>query len=148
MAHNILLIDDDEAILEVFRILLTNRRYAVDCAQNLEDAEGFLDQNVYSVIISDLNLGNGELGGLHVLELIRRLPQKPLTIVCSGSTESELQQKTLGMGADLFLAKPYSFKTFLDELDDQLTNSSARSWPVGSMGATEGAKGVQHSSCR
>lgn len=148
MLHNILLIDDDEAILDAFRSLLTSRSYAVDCARDIEEAKAHLDQSAYSVVISDLSFGNGEMDGLQVLQYLAELPRKPLIVVCSGSTANEVKEMAIGRGANMFLGKPFSFKAFLNKLDDLLSNSSADSWPLGSVEASRGENGVQHFDCR
>lgn len=148
MAHSILLIDDDEAILDVFRLLLTSHCYVVDCARNLEEASAYLRQKIYSVVVTDLGLGHGEMDGSKIIGHLAGLPQKPFVVVCSGNAANDIRETTLGMGADMFLAKPFSFGTFVKQLDEQLANSSARDWPLGNIETAEGACSVQHLDCR
>ena len=148
MAHKILLIDDDRAILDVFNILLTSHNYIVDCAQDIDEAKAHLDKSNYSVVVADLGLEDGEMDGLRVFEYLAKQQSRPMTVVCSGNNASDVIEQALSMGADMFLAKPFVFKTFLKKLDDLLANFPARSWPLPNMEATEGANGVQHSDCR
>jgi DNA-binding response OmpR family regulator len=124
MAHRILLVDDDEAILDVFTELLTGRGYLVDCARELKEVEVHLAQHIYSVSIADLGLTHGEDEGLQVIECLARQPSKPKVIVCSGNATSEVKEKVLSMGADMFLPKPFIFKTFLKGLEDLLQDAS------------------------
>jgi DNA-binding response OmpR family regulator len=125
MAHRILLIDDDEAVLDVFQLLLTSRNYIVDCARDMKEAEEHLgqDHNKYSVVIADLCLTHGEMEGLQVLEYISRQPFKPRIVVCSGNANSDVREKVRIMGADMFLTKPFIFKTFLEELGNLLNDA-------------------------
>jgi two-component system response regulator (stage 0 sporulation protein A) len=148
MAHKILVIDDDRAVLDVFHAFLTSRNYVVDCALDMEEAKSHLGQNTYSVVVADLSLGHGEMEGLQVLEYLAREPSKPRIVVCSGHTTTDIQEKVLVMGADMFLAKPFVFKMFLKNLEYLLSNASAEVWPLSTMQATEGVPGVQHSDCR
>lgn len=148
MAHKILVIDDDRAVQDVFHTLLTSRNYVVDCALDMEEAKSQLGQSTYSVVVADLSLGHGEMEGLQVLEYLAREPSKPRIVVCSGYTTDDVKEKALVMGADMFLAKPFVFKTFLENLDNLLSNASAAIWPIRTIKATEGVLGVQHSDCR
>ena len=120
MAHRILLVDDDEAILDVFTEFLTGRGYLVDCARELKEVEVHLAKHNYSVSIADLGLTHGEDEGLQVIECLARQPSKPKIVVCSGNTRSEVKEKVLSMGADMFLPKPFVFRTFLKGLEELL----------------------------
>lgn len=148
MVHKILVIDDDSAVLDVFHALLTSRNYVVDCALSMEEAKVQLAQSTYSVVVSDLGLGHGTTEGLQVLEYLAQEPSKPRIVVCSGYATTDVEEKVLSMGADMFFAKPFVFRTFLESLDYLLNNSSAIIWPLSNTEVTEGATGVQHSDCR
>jgi CheY-like chemotaxis protein len=124
MAHRILLVDDDDAVLDVFQTLLTGRNYIVDCARNLPETEAQFRQHEYSLVISDLNLGHGKMDGLQVLWYVAQQPSKPKIVVCSGFLENDVRERVLDRGADVFLAKPFVFKQLFETLDQLLRDSA------------------------
>jgi DNA-binding response OmpR family regulator len=126
MAHRILLIDDDEAVLEVFQMLLTARNYLVDCARDLHEAKTQFEQNEYAAVIADLSLAHGEPEGLEVLRYVSEYPLRPRIVVCSGYATTDVRDRVLSKGADVFLAKPFVFKRLLEELDRLLSDTGAQ----------------------
>jgi DNA-binding response OmpR family regulator len=107
------LVDDEEAVLDVFRALLTRSNFVVDCARNLSEAETHLITHQYSLAVLDLSLAHGEAEGISVLDYVVRQPARPKVVVWSGYTSQDVKEKTLVRGADVFLPKPVVIRTLL-----------------------------------
>jgi DNA-binding response OmpR family regulator len=123
--HRVLLIDDEEAILDVFQILLTDRNYVVDCARDMKEVREHLDQNHYLAVVADLSLIQREMNERQVLERLARQPVKPLMVVSSVYLTNDAKESALAMDADMFLAKPFAFRTFLEKFDNLLNSIRA-----------------------
>lgn len=124
MPHRILLVDDYEAVLDVFHTLLTSRNYFVDCAHDLAEVEARFLENSYSLVITDLSLQHGESEGLLVLEYLARQTLKPRIVVWSGRSSIDMKEKVLSLGADRFLPKPLVFKALLENIEEMLSGAS------------------------
>lgn len=129
MAHRLLLIDDDEAVLDVFKTLLTSRNFEVDCARDFAETQAQFAQHTYSLVIADLSLGDDDMEGLRVLQHIAQQPLKPRILICSGFWGNDIRESVLDRGADAFLAKPFVFKQ-LFEIIDQLLHDPAPRQPM------------------
>lgn len=124
MEQRILLIDDDEAILDVLQSLLASRSYVADCALDLKQTEANFAAHSYSLVIADLNLQHGETEGIEVLHYVLAQQARPRVIVCSGMGESDLRDKAMRAGADDFITKPFPFKPLIAKIEAQLKESA------------------------
>ena len=107
MPGRLLIVEDEEAILRLLREYFLARGFTVDCTAELGEAQRLLQVNTYSVVLSDVNLGNGCQGreGLQVVRAARRLPVSPGVILL---TALQLSAHDLPGSAqpDLLLHKP------------------------------------------
>ena len=94
--EKILIVDDDEDILDYLSQLL-GQQYECFTADTFEKFLTTYAQFDYSLILSDLNLGNEKTA-----------KNKTPVIVITGGSESKLQQKVLmGLGAKDIITKPF-----------------------------------------
>ena len=106
MSKKILLVEDDDDIAALLRLNLQDEGYQIvheaDGAQALRQ----LDNGVWDAVILDLMLPN-----VDGLEICRRIRQQtrylPVIIISARSSETQRVQG-LEMGADDYLAKPFS----------------------------------------
>lgn len=104
MENKIVVVDDDEGILEVVRIVLEGEGYPVETSLNGEYFE-HLDENLPALILLDVLLA-GEDGR----EICRRLKRDPITRhipVIMLSAHSDAGKVADTSGADDFLEKPF-----------------------------------------
>jgi DNA-binding NtrC family response regulator len=109
MYHRILIVDDRDSILFAMSEYFIINGYQVDCARKVEEAELFLANISYSVVISDLNLnGNQELEGLDIVARVhKRFPQtRTILLTAYGTPDVEVMAKSLGVDAFLCKSKP------------------------------------------
>jgi CheY-like chemotaxis protein len=120
--HEILLVDDSEAIRDCFGSMLTEAGYQVSLAENGLDALLQLRRAFPTVIISDLNMP--QMSGFEFLSVVRRrFPQIPV-IAMSGAYQFE-DAVPGGVIADAFFAKGRGTATELLKVVASLIQTSA-----------------------
>ncbi|KGR89333.1 response regulator transcription factor [Lysinibacillus boronitolerans] len=109
MQKHILLVEDDEAIREMVENYLTMEGFNVTTAINGEDALQNCLQNTFDLVILDIMIP--KLNGLEVLKIIRE--QAALPIIIMSAKDSDVDKALgLGLGADDYIAKPFSMLEF------------------------------------
>ena len=79
--ENILLVDDESDILDIFSELLSTH-YKVSCCEDIESAKELIDKFEYSLLISDYNL-NEEQNGIDLCQYYKQKTNKP-TVLFTG----------------------------------------------------------------
>ncbi|WP_318528166.1 response regulator transcription factor [Lysinibacillus capsici] len=109
MQKHILLVEDDEAIREMVDNYLTMEGFKVTTATNGEEALHNCLQNTFDLVILDIMIP--KLNGLEVLKIIRE--QAALPIIIMSAKDSDVDKALgLGLGADDYIAKPFSMLEF------------------------------------
>lgn len=118
----ILVVDDEEAIRFALREYFDARGYAVDCAQEIEEAEALINSRAYDVVIADLRLtGIHGAEGLELVGYVReRCDAKVILLTAYGTTE--IERTAYARGATAFLHKPTPLSS-IAQLVVKLTDS-------------------------
>jgi len=101
---NILVIDDDKIILDSLCEFLTLEGFRTSGAGTLKGALANLEQEYYNLVITDVNLPDGD--GLGLLDVIRENHPQTVTIVITGYGSIESAVKAIKQGAYEYLTKP------------------------------------------
>ncbi len=104
----ILIIDDEASILYMMTLCLSKNGYAVDTASNGEEGIKKIDENNYSIILTDLKMPG--ISGNQVLDHLRKKAKKITPIIGMSGTPWLLNQS----GFDAVIQKPHSLKNMLD----------------------------------
>ena len=102
----ILVIDDETALAQQLQTMLEAERYLVDTAPDGETALNKLNNNPVDLIILDIMLP--KLDGLSVLRYIRENDQSTPILMLSAKNSIKDKITGLDLGADDYLAKPFS----------------------------------------
>ncbi len=102
----ILIAEDDAALSEALRFLLTQAGYAVDHVANGLAADEALKSEGFGLLILDLGLP--KLDGFEVLRRLRKRNTTLPVLILSGREEPEEKVTGLDLGADDYLVKPFS----------------------------------------
>ncbi len=108
MIKRLLIIDDVIEIVETVSIILVNKFEIIDSASNIEKALKLLDENIYSLVFLDINLGNRN-GAEVVKSLIEssKNPNKNVPfIIFSGIITEEFIERNKNRFAGI-IAKPF-----------------------------------------
>ena len=102
--ENILVIDDDRIILDSLCEFLSLEGFKTNGAETLKGAVAELEKQSYSLIITDVNLPDGD--GLELLDIIRKEHPHTVTIVITGYGTIESAVRAIKQGAYDYLTKP------------------------------------------
>lgn len=103
----VLIAEDDPALASFVKKGLEAEHYAVDVSVDGEQARSHSSEFDYDMVVLDLNLPR--LDGVAILRFLRsKKPSVPI-LVLTGRSRVEDRVQCLDLGADDFLAKPFSF---------------------------------------
>jgi two-component system KDP operon response regulator KdpE len=103
--HQILVVEDDEAILKVLRVLLEAENYRVVEATTARRADVEARSHKPDLLLVDLGLPDGD--GLDVIKLVRAWSPVPIVVLSARTREAE-KIAALDVGADDYVTKPFS----------------------------------------
>lgn len=101
---SILVIDDDKIISESLCEFLSLEGFRADGAETLKMALAMLERGNYSLVLTDVNLPDGD--GLELLDIIRNDYPQTVAIVITGYGTIESAVKAIKQGAYDYLTKP------------------------------------------
>jgi len=107
----ILIVDDEQSLLDQLKHALKKQSYMVETALDGEEALDKLFDVPYDLIILDIMLP--KLDGLSVLKEIRHAGLTTPVLMLTARGEIDDKIKGLDLGADDYLAKPFSFDELL-----------------------------------
>ena len=102
--ENILVIDDDRIILDSLCEFLSLEGFRTNGAETLKGALAELEKQSYSLVITDVNLPDGD--GLDLLDIIRTEHPQTVAIVITGYGTIESAVRAIKQGAYDYLTKP------------------------------------------
>lgn len=111
MKKNILIAEDDKAILEVVRLILENEGYKIVPTEKESAIHEAIDVFTPDLILLDIWLA-GEDGGKIAKDLKAKEETKHIPIVIM-SANNETEKITRETGADDFLLKPFNIDDLL-----------------------------------
>ncbi|MBD3251641.1 response regulator [Candidatus Uhrbacteria bacterium] len=130
----ILIIEDNPDLRSILQKRLTEESYVVETAVDGEDGLHKAMSNVYDIIILDLQLPKKD--GLQVCQELRAAGRDVRILILSVQSDVETKADLLNMGADDYLAKPFSFKELTARLHallrrpKKISNEILRYWDI------------------
>ncbi|MFZ7113277.1 MAG: sigma-54-dependent transcriptional regulator [Desulfatiglandales bacterium] len=107
----VLVVDDEAKIRDYFTEFLQGNNYEVETAENGEIALGMLEQNVYDVVLIDLNMP--KVDGMAVLRYIVDHHHDTVGIILTGYATIRNAVEAMKTGAYDYLAKPVKMEEVL-----------------------------------
>lgn len=102
----LLMVEDDPHISDVVEFLMQEEGHQLDRATDGRQGWALYQKNRYALVLLDLGLPG--IGGWELFERIRgRQPEQPLVMLTAQGEEPE-RVKGLTLGADDYIAKPFS----------------------------------------
>ena len=102
---NILVVDDEESVVELFLRILNKKEYTVLTANNGKEALELADKERPDLIILDLNLPG--MGGIEVLRRIKKIDENIEVIVITGYGTMKTVKAAMRLGAYDYITKPF-----------------------------------------
>ena len=123
--HKILVVDDEESLCEILLFNLEVEGYDVDVAYSAEQALEMHPER-YSLILLDVMMG--EMSGFRMARLLRSKPETshvPI-IFCTAKDTEDDTVAGLNLGADDYIAKPFSIREVLARVRSVLRRTAAQ----------------------
>ncbi len=106
----ILIVENEITLLFAYRKLIDFNNLETYNTGSLEDARLLIKKNEFDAVITDLNLdGTGNMDGFEVVKAVKKTNPDAICIVISAYNEDYLVEKSMDVGAEIFLEKPVSF---------------------------------------
>ena len=114
---NILIIDDEISISQLFQIALQKNNHTVDTANSGDEAIKKIKQHFYDVIVTDLSMPS--MTGMELLPKIKELSPETATIMMTAYGSTKTAVDAIKLGAYDYLTKPLQ----LDDLQKTIQNA-------------------------
>jgi len=111
----VLVVDDDQAILEFMETFLTKDGFEVTTLANAKDAPEEFKDGGYHLVVLDLMMPG--LGGVEVLEQIRRVDSDVAVVIFTGYPSLDTAVQSMKLDAVDYLKKPFNPDEFREVLD-------------------------------
>ena len=123
MAGRILIADDEPNIVVALEYLLSRNGYEVLVARNGEEALQLVESARPDLLLLDIMMP--VRSGYEVCQRVRERPEWShiKVIMLSAKGRDEEVAKGLGLGADLYITKPFSTRELLDKVGSVLQRS-------------------------
>jgi len=113
----VLIIEEDEILGNTLEKLLVENNYQCDLAENMGDAEYYLDIRNYDLVL--IGWGAGEHNAAFITD-IKKEAYKTSVIILSEDTGKETEIEALRSGADDFIRKPLDKDILLIRIEAKL----------------------------
>jgi DNA-binding response OmpR family regulator len=111
----ILVVDDDESIGFMLKLMLEHKGFLVTVAQRAENLEDIIAANNIALIILDMLIA--DLKGTDVCMALKSNPATAAIPVIMMTALPGIEKICQEAGADDFIAKPFEMDTFLSKID-------------------------------
>ena len=143
---NVLIVEDSKALAAGLKDGLGKLGYAVDAVGDGREGLDYALHKTYDVIVLDLMLPG--LDGLSVLRALRAEGNEAHVLILSAKDHVDDRVRGLRLGADDYLAKPFSFDELCARLASLVRRKYHRKNPVLRLGNLEINTALRELSCR
>jgi DNA-binding response OmpR family regulator len=121
----ILVVDDDEGILEAFKILLESEGYEVTTSPDGEELSKLDNNNLPDLVILDVLL-SGKDGRVICKHLKENLSTKNIPVIMV-SAHPNVEDSVKQSGANDYLKKPFDIEVLLQKIEEHTGNQNSKS---------------------
>jgi DNA-binding response OmpR family regulator len=119
VAHRVLLVDDDDAVLAMMNATLTRKGFEVVAVSSVTEASKHITTESFDVLITDLHMPNpGD--GFSVVTAMRHSQPDALTLLVSGYPDVQSAMAAILLEADEIIVKPFEVGRLADLLRDKM----------------------------
>lgn len=122
--HKILIVDDEESLCEILQFNLEVEGYEADVAYSAEQALEMHPER-YSLILLDVMMG--EMSGFKMARILKSNPEtaRVPVIFCTARDTEDNTVAGLNLGADDYIAKPFSIREVLARVRSVLRRTAS-----------------------
>ncbi len=117
----ILLVEDNETIAKGLIYSLNQNGYEIDYSSNITDANNYLNENNYNLMILDVSLPDGN--GFDFFEEIKTSINIPTIFLTAKDDEDDIV-KGLSLGAEDYISKPFSTRELIARINRIVSKST------------------------
>ncbi len=123
----VLVVEDELAVLDVIRRILTGAGYGVLTAAGVQDAlaQASRERFELALVVTDVMLGDGS--GPELVERLRRERPDLRAVFCSGYADDHLERHQAVLQGSSFLRKPFTSGQMLEAVRRELQSTAFRS---------------------
>ena len=103
---NILVVDDEPIVIKSCERVLKQEGYRVDSALRGKDAMQMMEENIYSLIFTDLKMP--EMDGITLIEWIKKSKPDAGIVVITGYPSQQTIQEAMNLGCIDYVPKPFT----------------------------------------
>jgi len=115
MKPQILIIDDEPEIRELYRNFLESEDYEIMEAQNGQEAFRLAAENQFDLYVTDIMMP--EMNGVEFMKVLKMIDPDAVVIIVTGFDDMEYTREALNYGAFRFLTKPINMREFLNVVE-------------------------------
>jgi PAS domain S-box-containing protein len=116
----ILVVDDDVTVQQTIQSLLETRHYSTQVASDGVEALEHYQRHQAHIRLVVLDVNMPRMDGIELIQRLKSLNAALHIIAISGLAAN--QESSLQAGANVFLSKPYSLETFINQVESLLMN--------------------------
>jgi len=121
----VLVVDDELAVLESFKMILGIKGYQVTTAQNLAAAAAAVQKEHFTIVFIDLRFQGRDIG-LDILKKVKELdPQTQAVIVTAWATE-KTKMDAVQLGAMDYISKPFMMEIIYELVERAIEHGKTR----------------------
>jgi DNA-binding NtrC family response regulator len=105
-AEDVLVIDDEAAVNNNIRKILSKKGFSVDQAMTKEEALKKIEDKAFRLVLLDLKIPGVQ--GLELLQAIREKSPETLVVIITGYASIETAKESARLGAVAYLPKPFT----------------------------------------
>ena len=125
MANRILIVEDEEGIREIEKIVLQKDGYQVETAEDARIGLTKASAGGFDLIISDIMMPG--MDGFQLLQELRKVPaSKSVPVIFITAMDEQRDKiKGLNLGAVEYITKPFSTRELLEKIKEVLISTRA-----------------------
>ncbi len=114
-----LVVDDELAVLESFKMVLEVKDYEAKTAANMEEAVAAVKKEDFDIAFIDLRFHGREIG-LDILAKIKELSPRTECVIVTGYASEKSKIRAIELGAMEYISKPFMMEIIYELVDHAL----------------------------
>lgn len=112
--NNILIVDDDDSFLNIYKKIFTRKKYNVITTNSANQAIEIVKNNEFDILITDMYMP--ELTGIDLIKKVKQLAPNIEIILVTGNGSIENAVKAIKEGAYTYIEKPIDFEELFSNI--------------------------------
>lgn len=118
---NILIVDDESSILQLFQLSLQKQNYQVDTVKSGQEAVQKIKNSFFDLVLTDLSMPG--MDGIELLKKVKEISPESMVVLMTAYGTTKTAVEAIKLGAYDYLTKPVG----LDDLQKTIQNAISKS---------------------